>query len=344
MKNSNFFSKMTYYLKYRPQTIDELDISSVRESLKNIVKSGEIPHSLLFLGPKGTGKTSTARILSKILNCESKLINKPCNKCEQCVSITNGTNMDVVEMDAASNRGIDDIRALRDVVKLSPSKAKAKIYIIDEAHMLTVEASNALLKTLEEPPSHVYFILATTNPEKLIETIRSRTVAINFTKATIEETKRSLQRIIKKEKLAIKDEELEAIVKMSKGSFRDAVKLLEQFTKDKNFLSSQKIFDVTKLTEFILNKNLKGSLDEIEKSIKNGVTVDVLLEDILKELQQKLLETNDKKLINLIEFILDSRGFDKFTPIEELPLQIAIFKWCNESNERGNLEENSFGN
>src|SRR3972149_9928838 len=147
---------MTLYLKYRPKNLDELDLVSVAESLKKIVKSGKIPHAFLFSGPKGTGKTSAARILAKIINCESK--NPPCDKCEQCVSITKGSNLDVIEMDAASHRGIDDVRTLRDAVKLAPVSSKKKIYIIDEAHMLTTEASNALLKTLEEPPEHVMFI------------------------------------------------------------------------------------------------------------------------------------------------------------------------------------------
>ena len=329
---------MTYYLKYRPQIIDELDIISVRDALNNIVKSGEIPHAFLFSGPKGTGKTSAARILSKIINCESSLKTKPCNKCENCLTITKGTNIDVIEMDAASNRGIDDIRALRDVVKLSPSKAKAKVYIIDEAHMLTTEASNALLKTLEEPPSHVYFILATTNPEKLIETIRSRTTVINFTKATYEETKRSLERIIKSEKIKIEEEELIKIIKLSKGSFRDAVKLLEQRSKDDKFLKNQQTFDADHFVEILKTKNTDKLIEEIEKASKNGSGAATITESILEELQKKLLQThiskeetdlNKDELICLIELILKTQEFNNITPIEDLPLQIAIIKWCN---------------
>jgi len=317
---------MTFYLKYRPQTIEELDMQSVRESLTNIVKSGNIPHAFLFAGPKGTGKTSVARILAKIINCESK--NPPCNKCEQCLSITNGNNIDIIEMDAASNRGIDDIRALKDTIRLTPSKAKAKIYILDEAHMLTIEASNALLKTLEEPPSHVYFILATTNPEKLIETVKSRTVLISFTKATPEETKRSLARIIKKEELKIKNEELNEIIKMSKGSFRDAVKLLEQFSKDSNFLKSIKLFDVQDFLEVLLAKNLKEAIIKIENALRSGCTIVNTTEEILEKLQSKLIETEDRNLVTLIEYILEAQEFNKVTPIEELPLEVAIVKWC----------------
>ncbi len=181
---------MAYYLIYRSKKIDELDLASVRETLSAIVRSGDIPHAYLFSGPKGTGKTSAARILAKVINCENRKAKsiEPCNKCEQCKLIDSGGNIDVIELDAASNRGIDDIRSLRDAVRLSPAKARKKVYVIDEAHMLTTEASNALLKTLEEPPDHVIFILATTNPEKLIGTIRSRTTDVRFKRANSEQT------------------------------------------------------------------------------------------------------------------------------------------------------------
>src|SRR3989344_5265882 len=199
----------TLYLKYRPQKISELDLSDVRDLLSKIVSSGKIPHAFLFEGPRGSGKTSAARIIAKVLNCTNlSKDGEPCNECEQCVSITKGTNIDVIEMDAASHRGIDDIRLVRDSVKLSPSSAKKKVYVIDEAHMLTTEASNALLKTLEEPPGHVVFILATTNPEKLIDTIKSRTVRINFHKATVAEIVKSLTNVVTKEKLAYKNDVL----------------------------------------------------------------------------------------------------------------------------------------
>ena len=160
---------MTLYLKYRPKNLDEIDLRDVAESLKKIVSKKTFPHAFLFAGPKGTGKTSAARILAKILNCEDLQSSEPCNRCSQCISIDKGSNLDVIEMDAASHRGIDDIRNLKDAVNLAPVTAKKKVYIIDEAHMLTTEASNALLKTLEEPPDHVVFILATTNSEKLID-------------------------------------------------------------------------------------------------------------------------------------------------------------------------------
>ncbi|MFZ3301680.1 MAG: DNA polymerase III subunit gamma/tau [Microgenomates group bacterium] len=319
---------MTYYLKYRPQIIEDLDITSVRESLSKIVKSDEIPHALLFAGSKGTGKTSTARILAKIINCTERKDDEPCNKCDSCISVTNGTNMDVIEMDAASNRGIDDVRVLRDAVKLAPSSLKAKVYIIDEAHMLTTEASNALLKTLEEPPSHVYFILATTNPEKLIDTIRSRTTLVQFTKATVEEVKRSLQRIVKSEKLSIKEDSLEMIIKIAKGSFRDAVKLLEQYSKDEKFLDNQNIFDIEKFAKLVLAKDADNALLELTTAIKSGVSAENVTLELLTVLQSKLLEEKSDDLIKLIGLILSVQEYNKVSPIEELPLELAIIKWC----------------
>ncbi|MEK7473018.1 MAG: DNA polymerase III subunit gamma/tau [Patescibacteria group bacterium] len=315
---------MTYYLKYRSQTIAELDIATVRETLTNIVKSGSIPHAFLFAGPKGTGKTSAARILAKVINCESSK-EKPCNKCSQCISITNGTNIDVIEMDAASNRGIDDVRALRDIVKLAPANAKAKIYIIDEAHMLTIEASNALLKTLEEPPSHVYFILATTNPEKLIETIKSRTTSISFTKATDEEIFRSLKRVVKGEKIEITNDDLNKIIKISKGSFRDAVKNLEQYSSDKSFLIKDLNIDLEVFVEALIKKDIKIILADLKKANN----IHYLTSEILNILHQKLVNSESLELIPLIELILKSNEMIKVSPIEKLPLEIAIIKWCN---------------
>ncbi len=337
---------MTLYLKYRPKNLDELDLVEVGESLKKIVASGRIPHAFLFAGPKGTGKTSAARILAKIINCESK--NPPCDKCEECLSITKGTNLDVVEMDAASHRGIDDVRMLRDVVKLSPTRAKKKIYIIDEAHMLTTEASNALLKTLEEPPEHVIFILATTNPEKLIETIKSRTTFISFRKAKIEEIVRSLKRVTDGEKIKVKDDALGVIAEAAGGSFRDAIKILEQLAAEGQDLSKEFLeghlfakggVDLDNFIELLVKKDVKACLEEIGKVMKNGSSIDLFMQSLLSRLQSALLvkvgvEGVDIKgldkaeIIKLIE-LLNKAGTEMIdSPIEELPLEIAVIEWC----------------
>ncbi|MBL7036288.1 DNA polymerase III subunit gamma/tau [Candidatus Microgenomates bacterium] len=342
---------MTFYLEYRPKNIDELDITSVRESLGKIIKSGHIPHAFLFAGPKGTGKTSAARILAKVINCEAKLKidKKPCNKCGQCKSITSGTNIDVLEMDAASNRGIDDIRALRDVVKLSPASALAKVYIIDEAHMLTTEACNALLKTLEEPPEHVYFILATTNPEKLIETIRSRTTLISFQKATNEEIIRSLKRIVRAEKIKIIDKNLDSIVKISKGSFRDAVKLLERVVSEGlGFLKAESV-NLKSLLEAIESRDIKKILSEISSNVQNGVLVSNLMESILDELRSDLLATvgigekntnlSKTDLLELIRLLIQAHDEIKISPIEQLPLELVFVRWVGGMEEEEEEEE-----
>lgn len=341
---------MTLYLKYRPKNLDELDLGDVGENLKKIVLSKNIPHAFLFAGPKGTGKTSAARILSKIINCEN--LGKgaePCDKCDQCISITKGSNMDVVEMDAASHRGIDDVRILRDAVKLSPTGTGKKIYIIDEAHMLTTEASNALLKTLEEPPEHVVFILATTNPEKLISTIRSRVTYIPFRKATDEEIVRSLKRVVTGEGWKVDDDSLNIIAQIADGAFRDAIKTLEQLIAEGRDMSpdalaehllNSKSFDLEGFTAMLFKKDIKGLLNDLEKMEQTGAPIDTFTEMLLSKLKLYLLgsvgigETapagliSKSDLISLIELVMDASSKIQNSPIEELPLEIALIKWC----------------
>ena len=345
---------MTYYLKYRSKTIDELDQKQVRESLVKMVSSGNIPHAFLLSGPKGIGKTSAARILAKVVNCESvssKLRGpgkfEPCNQCDQCISITKGSNIDVIELDAASHRGIDDVRTLRDAVKLAPAKAKKKVYIIDEAHMLTTEASNALLKTLEEPPDHVIFILATTNPEKLIETIRSRTVNISFTKAKFEEIIRSLRRVAEGEKLKAGEEVFRIIAQASDGSFRDAVKLLEELvvgniklereTVD-DYLSNKKTFDAEKFVKILKDNSEKEAYREIEKAVGKGASMKQITALILERLRIFLLAKvgisgddegsfTKTELLDLIGLISRSYSEVGYAVLEQIPLELAVSEW-----------------
>jgi DNA polymerase-3 subunit gamma/tau len=334
---------MTFYLKYRPKNLDELDLPEVGESLKKIVNSDSIPHAFLFAGPKGTGKTSAARILAKIINCEnSKKNGVPCDKCEQCISITKGTNLDVIEMDAASHRGIDDVRSLRDAVKLAPTKAKKKIYIIDEAHMLTTEASNALLKTLEEPPEHVVFILATTNPEKLIDTIRSRTTFISFRKATPEEVVRSLKRVVIGEKIKITDESLDKIARLSSGAFRDAIKILEQFAAEGNdYLDRYKSSELTNFIGFLIKNDEKSAINEIEKNVSVGTSMEIFLQELLEIFHKAILAEsgigegkleglNRDDLIVLVNLFTEANKDLADSPVEELPIEIAVIKWCGD--------------
>jgi DNA polymerase III subunit gamma/tau len=215
--------------KYRPQTFDDIvGQNHVTRTLKNAVEQNRLAHAYLFVGPRGTGKTSTARILAKALNCIHGPTVTPCGKCDNCREIAGGNSLDVIELDAASNRGIDDVRELRDNVRYAPAKGRFKIYIIDEVHMLTKEAANALLKTLEEPPKHVIFCLATTEPEKLPITILSRCQRFDLHRIATNLIAQQLQSIATKEKLTLEGAAAHAIARGAEGGMRDAESMLDQ--------------------------------------------------------------------------------------------------------------------
>ncbi len=217
------------YRKWRPQNFDALvGQQAIKTALTNALSSGKIAHAYLFAGPRGTGKTSTARILAKALNCEHGPTPAPCGDCDNCRRITDGTSMDVFEIDAASNRGIDEIKALRDQLAFTPVDCRYKVYIIDEVHMLTTEAFNALLKTLEEPPAHVIFILATTDPHKIPATIHSRCQRFDFRRVTVDEIAAHLALVAQGSGIAADDEALRLIAVQSEGGLRDALSLLDQ--------------------------------------------------------------------------------------------------------------------
>lgn len=222
-------SYIVFARKYRPQTFDDIvGQPHITTTLKNAISQGRVAHAYLFAGPRGVGKTTTARIFAKALNCEKGPISKPCGSCAACKEISQGTSLDVLEIDGASNRGIDEIRNLRENVKFSPSKGKFKVYIIDEVHMLTAEAFNALLKTLEEPPRHVKFIFATTQGHKVPQTILSRCQRFDFKRITTKDAFENLKYIAREEKLNVPDEAISLIAKHSDGSMRDAQVILDQ--------------------------------------------------------------------------------------------------------------------
>jgi DNA polymerase-3 subunit gamma/tau len=215
--------------KWRPQTFDDLvGQQHVTETLKNAIKNDRVAHAYIFSGARGVGKTTAARILAKALNCVKGPTATPCGECDSCREIAAGTSLDVIEIDAASNRGIDQIRELREMVKYAPAASRSKVVILDEAHMLTGEASNALLKTLEEPPDRVIFVMATTQPEDLVDTIRSRSQHFHFRALTFAEIAGRLEEIAKKENLKIEAGAMAVIARMAEGSLRDALSLLEQ--------------------------------------------------------------------------------------------------------------------
>jgi DNA polymerase-3 subunit gamma/tau len=227
--NIEHMGSEVFYRKWRPQTLSEVvGQEPVTQTLRHAVESGKIAHAYLFCGPRGTGKTSMARILAKAVNCPSQAGGEPCNACDMCRSITEGRALDVIEIDAASNRGIDEIRSLREKANYAPSLARYKVYIIDEVHMLTEAACNALLKTLEEPPPHVIFVLATTEAHKVIATIVSRCQRFNFHRLRQTEIMDKLKLICKKEKIHIEPRSLELIARAATGSLRDAENILQQ--------------------------------------------------------------------------------------------------------------------
>ena len=356
---------MTYYLKYRPKNIDELDLIDVKDQLLRIVKSGDhMPHAFLFAGPRGAGKTSAARILAKAVNCESPEKNgEPCNDCPQCKEINKGASLDIIELDAASNRGVDDMRSLRDTVSLAPSGAKKKVYIIDEAHMLTTEASNALLKTLEEPPAHALFVLATTAPEKLLDTIKSRCLTIVFRKEGIEEIVKSLEKVVEGEKLEIEKSVLEEIAKRVDGSFREAHKTLEQLSIGKKKLTlkdldESRIFSRATVEEFIKSlsvKDTKAALQILQSAADDGVNMKNFSVEVVTRLRESLLtklgvmkiegdlNLTEVELQNLTELFSDASSKIASSVIPSLPLELAVVRWGGDGGreQSARLDRNS---
>jgi DNA polymerase III subunit gamma/tau len=295
--------EMTYLpfaRKHRPQDFDEVvGQEHITTTLKNAISLDRVHHAYLFTGPRGIGKTSTARILSKTLNCEKGPAPKPCNKCASCLEIAAGSSMDVIEIDGASNRGIDEIRNLRDGVKYSPSKGRYKIYIIDEVHMLTTEAFNALLKTLEEPPVHVKFIFATTEPHKLPATILSRCQRFDFRRIPIRDIVEKLKELAREEKLDIEEDVFLYVAKASEGSMRDAESMLDQmssFSKGKIKLSDVAeslgmINQDTLFTTagFIINKDTKSALRLVGEVLNSGKDARQFLMDIIEYFRNAMI-------------------------------------------------------
>jgi DNA polymerase-3 subunit gamma/tau len=361
---------MVFYRKYRPQKIEDLDNESVRKTLYSIFSKGSFAHAFLFTGPKGLGKTSTARIVAKVINCEKHIGLKgqrsekeiePCDKCEQCLSIAGGTNLDVLEIDGASNRGIDEIRDLKEKINLAPFKATKKIYIIDEVHMLTTEAFNALLKTLEEPPSHAVFILCTTEQHKVPATIASRCSKINFTRATDDELVHSLQRIVKAEEIKTDKEALLEIAKLSDGSFRDGAKLLEEvavFAGSKTVtadLVNEKFNNigitesVSKMLNAFVEKDAKKGIEICKELANQGMDFKYFIEELMGELHLMLLqivgvEKADKEVgLELLEirklFQLLTAAYleTKTAVLSQMPLEMVVLEWGEREGKQGTI-------
>lgn len=343
---------MSFYQTYRPKKISELDLSSVREVLTSSLLSGTISHAYLLVGPRGSGKTSTARIMAQIINCKENQgktadFSEPCGVCEACQVISRGSSVDVIEIDAASNGLVDDIRELRERVRLAPSQLPKKVYIIDEVHMVSTAGFNALLKTLEEPPEHALFILCTTESQKVPETIVSRCARINFTKATVEEVMGSLMKAVKGEGITADEEIVRDIAEATDGSFREGHKLLEQISAfgkkiDRSILA--KILGTTgkhsvkKLLSAAVSHNTDEVIQTFEEMEKVGTKAPILAGTLLgiakTEMENCVRGGNSPEIyLKLIDSLILASDRIKISPLPLLPLEIALLSICVDGQE-----------
>lgn len=311
------------YRSYRPQNFEELaGQQHIVKTLKNAVKQNKIAHAYLFCGPRGTGKTTVAKILAKAINCtcENKE-NIPCDECENCISIMNGTHPDIVEIDAASNNGVDEVRDLIEKVKYAPIEGKYKVYIIDEVHMMSTGAFNALLKTLEEPPAHVVFVLATTEPHKILPTIISRCQRFDFSKINDQSIVERLETVLEGENIQCEREALELVASLADGGMRDALSILEQCLAYSSHLTVKDINEIygivssaQKLSflKSLMNKDIPVILNRIEEMFQTGIDVKRLTTDLIDILKDIIIYKNTQDVDCL--FVLKQEEIEGIVP------------------------------
>jgi len=363
---------LVFYRKYRPQLFKEIiGQEHIIQTLKNAIANEMVSHAYLFTGPRGSGKTTTARVFAKAINCQNrkKGQSEPCDQCSSCLEIKEGHAIDLIEIDAASHTGIDEIRELQEGIKFSPAKSKYKIFILDEAHQLSKSAANALLKILEEPPSHAIFILATTEPHKMLPTIISRCQRFDFKKLSNEQIFGVLNSMAKKEGIKIEKNALETIVWQSQGSLRDAESLLEQiitfFTGIKGEITTQNIKEILGLSDFtiinqfcelLIEKKITDSINFINEIYERGIDLEEFLKALIdylrrililkitqierigsfagftnEETQKILLQAkkfSEAEIKKIIEIFLETQEKIKFSPIPQLPLELAVIDIC----------------
>ena len=356
------------YRKFRPLTFSEIvGQEHIVKTLKNEIINDRIGHAYLFNGVRGTGKTSAAKILARAVNCLNPQNGEPCNECSVCKSALDGSLTDIVEMDAASNNSVDDVRAIRDEVNFLPTVAKYRVYIIDEVHMLSPGAFNALLKTLEEPPAHVKFILATTEPQKLPATILSRCQRFDFKKISDENIEKRLDYVCKQSNLDITKDAEKLIAQLSEGAMRDALSILERCTQEEGTITDElvkelvgipKVESVNKIIKAILEKDTDTALTTIDEIVADRKDIVNFLWEMIKYVKDILVfKTNSKleiyskqetqaikalaenttkeKLINIIYELSNLQNDIKWSSQKLIMFQVAIIKLCNSNSTTG---------
>jgi len=351
-----------FHLKYRPIKFSDLDLTDVAESLRKYLSAKDVPQSFLFSGPKGSGKTSAARILARAVNCTNSKDGEPCGKCDNCKEIIKGGAMDIIEMDAASNRGIEDVRSLKDKAYLLPSKLTKKVFIIDEVHMMTKDAFNALLKLIEEPPQHTIFVLCTTDPEKIPDTVLSRLVRVDFRKGGKDSLVHSLKKIIEGEGIEIAKEAIDFIVEKSDGSFRNLQRNFNELylqlgkklkTEDVfNFYSNKSgSYDEEDFDRDLKNREIKLILEKLEKMANDGVDFSSFRLKLMDFFQKKILafygisaEQNSSNLNNgislnesefLMNLLIKASKQEKDVEIDQLPMELVVIEF---GEKKGGVE------